>query len=78
MKLLGWSKCCFVVTPSCALHDARMDFGTCLAKWNPKFEFLHEFFENFKTNKKGTWCKHHLTCDCAPWCVPNLNPIEQC
>ena len=24
-----------------------------LHKWNPKFEFLHEFFENFKPNWQG-------------------------
>ena len=25
----------------------------CLTKWSPKFEFLHNFFENFKPNRQG-------------------------
>ena len=37
------------------------------SKWNPKFEFLHDFIENL--NQIGSaWCKHHLACDCAPLC----------
>lgn len=25
----------------------------CLTKWDPKYEFLHEFFDNFKPNMQG-------------------------
>ena len=32
---------------------------------NPKFEFLHDFLENFKQIGRA-WCKHHFACDCAP------------
>jgi hypothetical protein len=33
--------------------DAKRDFGRWLTKWNPKFEFLREFCENFKPNRQG-------------------------
>ena len=44
------------ITPSCALHVMlKGDFGTWCThhKWNPKFEFLHAFFEIFKPNWQG-------------------------
>ena len=74
MKLLGWSEWCYVVTmwctitPSCALQDAKTGFGRCLTKWNPKFEFVHAFFEI--SDQIGTaWCWNIiLYCDCAPLC----------
>jgi hypothetical protein len=37
----------------CFTCDAKRDFGRCLTKWNPKFEFLHDFSENFKPNWQG-------------------------
>ena len=72
-KLLGWSKRCFVVkiwctiTPSCALQLLKEGFWSMLHERNPKFEFLHDFFEKFKPQWHDM-CKGRLACHCAPLC----------
>ena len=88
MKLIGWSKWCFVVTmwcnitPSRASHDAKRRFCYGRSMFHKlingtiKFEFLHEFSVNFKRNWQGM-----VQTSFGMWLcmlVPNLRSFEQC
>ena len=68
MKLLGWSKWCLICGHNVLYHHTIMCFikhvmlkrvsGRCFTKWNPKFEFLHDFFKKNQTKLvAGHGCK---------------------